>query len=531
MSLMIFVVVFLVISTTSAFDSPQTNSTLNSTANKIKDSSLIENACMEFKPQSCSGVCGQFFALWCSCDEYCLIYGRCCFDYESVCKEESEKSKQDHENLMNVTIVCDNNISGYDVPQQIITSCSLTNVSANTVGLCEEEEIRASVVITKVMSKRTELHYKNRHCMLCNGEDEDDIVYWSTLVGSNNRKLRHSSIQSILKLFNSSVKNTPPPNSREIICFPNMISSCVSSATEEEQDSCVENAISPIRYRTSIYKNTFCLQCSVDFETIKQDICQPGQRNDIFYGNYEHSFTFSMVFNWRKNRESFVILDSPMSLIQNLSCSFDADQNLKECKVRKCVGTLPVVNNTCQMIPDHFGCIQYVFKINFTVPSESSSDMKQEVERISSKLVQLASNFERMHNVTKYYSQNVTLYNITIVDNKITGIIILNRMAYSLCNSQFSRLTNSQYNIYLDTNLTFDLNGSISTQRYRVTCYYWCNNDDVSITDVMIYQRFFTGIKEMDIHMTSSVTNCTPICIYIYVVSWMGIVISQLGRI
>ncbi|ESO83750.1 hypothetical protein LOTGIDRAFT_168991 [Lottia gigantea] len=465
------------------------------------------------------------------------VYGRCCFDYESVCKEESEKSKHDHENLMNVTIECDSKISGKDVPQQIITSCSLTNVSVKTVELCEEET-RSSVVVTKVMSKRTKLHYKNRHCMLCNGEDEDDIVYWSTMIGTNNRRIRASSGNDILGLFRNPVIFIPPPNSREIICYPGMITSCIPSATHEEQSLCVENALSPIKYQKSMYKNTFCLQCNIVLEPT--DGCFPANREDMFYGTFVQSFTLSILLNWKQNRESFVFLDSKMSLIQNLSCSFDDNDNVKECKVRKCVGSLPVVNNTCQIVPDLFGCIRYIFKINFTVPSESSREMALEVERISSKLVQTATTLERMHNVNKYYSQNVTLYNLTIVDDQLTGIIILNRMAYNLCNSQFSLLSYRRYYEYLDTNLAFNLTGSITTYRYSVRCYHWCrlNPTDVPIAATRLYQRFFTCNTEIDLDSTSSVTKLTPISvssetkltpISVYVVFLMVILVARLA--
>ncbi|ESO85876.1 hypothetical protein LOTGIDRAFT_167627 [Lottia gigantea] len=282
--------------------------------------------------------------------------------------------------------------------QLIITSCSLTNVSVKTVELCEEET-RSSVVVSKVMSKRTELHYKNRHCMLCNGEDEDDIVYWSTMVGTNNRRQRPNSGQDIVELFNNPVMIIPPTNSREIICFPNMISSCVPSATQEEQRFCRENALSPIRYTNSMYKNKFCLNCNVIIESTES--CFTAVRNDIFYGIQAQSYSFSMVFNWKQNRESFVILNSKMSLVKDLSCTFDADQNLKECKVRNCVGTLPVVNNTCQLI-----------------------------------------------SYTQYFE-------------------------------------------YLDTNLAFNLTGSISTKRYRVACYEWCSIPK-KIKDLSYY-RTFTG--------------------------------------
>ncbi|ESO93464.1 hypothetical protein LOTGIDRAFT_175543 [Lottia gigantea] len=126
MNTMFLLVVFLLIPATSAFDSTQTNRTIvNSTiTTKINGSSIGLGTCSEFTPQSCSGVCGQFFELWCSCDEYCQVYRRCCFDYEAVCKEESEKSKQDHENLMNVTVECDSNMSGVHVPQQRISPAS-----------------------------------------------------------------------------------------------------------------------------------------------------------------------------------------------------------------------------------------------------------------------------------------------------------------------------------------------------------------------------------------------------------------------
>ncbi|ESO93463.1 hypothetical protein LOTGIDRAFT_175542, partial [Lottia gigantea] len=278
------------------------------------------------------------------------------------------------------------------------------------------EETRSSVVISKVMSKKTELHYKNRHCMLCNGEDEDDIVYWSTIIGTNNRKQRPRSGHDVMKLFQNPIIVIPPPNLREIVCYSSMISSCVPSATLEEQRLCVENGLSPIKYRTSIYKNTFCLHCNIISELTNK--CYPVIKEDLFYGVQIQSYSFSMVLNWQQNRESFVLLDTKMTFIQNVSCYFDDDDNIKECKVRKCVGTLPVVNNTCKIVPNHFGCIQYIFKINFTVPSPSSLDMNQEVERISFELVQLTATFERMHNVTKYYSQNVRLYNITLVEDQ-----------------------------------------------------------------------------------------------------------------
>ncbi|ESO85693.1 hypothetical protein LOTGIDRAFT_155184 [Lottia gigantea] len=531
MNFMFIIVGFLIVSTTSASQattSPTTNS-LNSTQDNINGSIHVENTCLEYKPQSCSGVCGQFFALWCSCDKYCQVYGRCCYDYESDCKEESEKAKQDHENLMNVTVECDSNISGYNVPQQIITSCSLTNISLKTIELCEEES-RSSVIVSKVMSKMTGIHYKNRYCMLCNGEDEDDIVYWPTMIGSYSRRKRFNSMTSILELFLNSVKIIPPPNSKEIICYPSMVSSCSPNATQEEKRSCRESLQSPIRHEKLIYKNTFCLQCNGILEPT--DNCFPAKRKDLYYGTYEQSFSLSMIFNWKKNRETFVLIDSPMSLVQNMSCSLDDNENLKECSVRQCVGTIQVINNTCQLLPNHFGCILYIFRINFTVPSNSSSEMTQEVELISSKLVQLAAHFERMHNVTKYYSTNVTLYNISFVDDHITGIIILNRMAYYLCNSQFAFVSSTRYYEYLDSNLAFNRNGSISTKRYSVGCHYWCKNtEDVEVTirTNLRYQRSFTRQAENDIDPTSSVTNYTPISIYL--ISLTSILVAQFAQI
>ncbi|ESP03708.1 hypothetical protein LOTGIDRAFT_171138 [Lottia gigantea] len=489
--------------------------------NNSTRSDHIENTCFNFNPQSCSGVCGQFFELWCSCDEYCQVYRRCCFDYEAVCKEESEIYRSQHENLMNVSTECDSNISGYVLPQQIITSCSLSNYSLTTVELCKSET-RSSAVVSKVMSNRTGLHYKNRYCMLCNGEKPDDVVYWSTMVGTTDRKDRIRDIQHIINFFQNSIQMIPPPNSEEIICFPELISTCEKFASPEESRLCKEKALSPIRYKTNIYKNTFCLQCNVVLSP-NNNSCFMATKTDIFYGHYEQSLVFSIVLNWKNNRQASISIHSHMSLIESLSCSLDSQDNIQTCKIQKCVGTLPVVNDTCLIGENHIGCIRYFFKMNFTIPMDISSE--QVLEHISSKLVQVATNLERAFNVTKYYSQNVALHDITIVNDHVFGYIILDRMAYSLCDLDFKSVKPERYFEYLDNNLFINLRGSIVTCRFTVACISWCDHWSENELKCSRYQRSFTG-NFSDIASFS--TKMTPIHVFIlFLIHLYGIVVAD----
>jgi hypothetical protein len=141
---------------------------------------------------TCHGRCGDMFyvdnfdlpidyiprpQLLCSCDEFCAVFGDCCYDFASECTSASEKGS---EYKTKGTSIADD---------EILPTCD-TDSSFLRVGTCPETFTHGYIQqqcsktyefqllhIIPVTDSNSGLHFKNVYCALCHSVTH--IVFWS----------------------------------------------------------------------------------------------------------------------------------------------------------------------------------------------------------------------------------------------------------------------------------------------------------------------------------------------------------------
>ncbi|XP_070576159.1 uncharacterized protein [Ptychodera flava] len=131
----------------------------------------------------------------CNCDQECLRYGDCCFDYLNVCRNQFLEDKTELPELSD---------SGIYACVKIDTT-SPTNVWM--VGKCksswQDSVIRAKCETTVPLGLSVQSIpvtwpagseiYRNIYCALCNGVNQSEIVEWKVKVNLVSNSLFHSS--------------------------------------------------------------------------------------------------------------------------------------------------------------------------------------------------------------------------------------------------------------------------------------------------------------------------------------------------
>ncbi|KAK6184565.1 hypothetical protein SNE40_007014 [Patella caerulea] len=319
---------------------------------------------------SCKDRCGRFFPSSCSCDVYCEIYHNCCDDFKGVCPDEWNHSKQIFSSLLEVNISCLKYAKGY----LVIASCPPNTNTTEDYKCQHGSEMPISV---------HNFHFKNIHCLRCNGFKDENAMLWSVEVSVYFEDFEEEDAFSIGEGVSEHLSNTgvyawkTPESANNLhTCHRAMISSCPPDSPLDVQDKCqsvrapvtvVERKDDATNIRaTSRYGNKYCAECNV-----RSSYVCVGSSRDYYITNQGHG-RFSNIINWHIIDNKTILSAGPMSQWKTMTCNgSNFDSMSMACKMEMCHGQLVIVNNKCSvsLVPH---CATFILELGLHQRDEST---------------------------------------------------------------------------------------------------------------------------------------------------------------
>ncbi|XP_022088724.1 uncharacterized protein LOC110978216 [Acanthaster planci] len=118
----------------------------------------------------------------CHCDDVCLIFGDCCYDYEENCNSESREPPTSLNGLPINWFGCVE-VPGFDTTFMgyfLVEICPEDWLGSGIREMCESPANDSDVFRSiPVYNNITFIQYKNIYCAVCHGERHDQVVPWS----------------------------------------------------------------------------------------------------------------------------------------------------------------------------------------------------------------------------------------------------------------------------------------------------------------------------------------------------------------
>lgn len=204
----------------------------------------------------------------CFCDDLCLYYNDCCWDYKpnilsGIKALTTEcRSPTKHNDPVMMIISCPSDYTG---SQHIINNC--TKYSPDLISSIP------------VSGRNKQLVYRNVYCALCNGET--NYIYWNQkLKCPNTTSSKDLQIDKLNYTKCSLSLQNPYPNSSHF-CHESLFNSCSNSS-----DGKCETGKYGVVYSSSqnFYKNIHCFQCNRQVnETLTCEILPDSLTTDYTY--------------------------------------------------------------------------------------------------------------------------------------------------------------------------------------------------------------------------------------------------------
>ncbi|KAK6175119.1 hypothetical protein SNE40_013644 [Patella caerulea] len=289
---------------------------------------------------SCRDRCGMEAIARCSCELHCELYGTCCVDFRSECPDMWFEAKERLSGILGVTVECIDNSPGY----LLISSCS-KNCSAHIVSKCLDDNIEPVSI--------SNYHFKNIHCLLCNGFVVTDVKSWNLSLrvafGRDTDRSFFEKTDISLISTHGIFKWTPPPFRNLHFCSKMLISDCPDGNDIQLKDKCLASR-SPVLViadgKRTLYHNRYCAACHVKSALY---VCNGAAISDFAHVT-QGPGRFSTTINWQINSDKGVVtLRSGLPFLWNkMTCNIsEKDIKMPDCKIDTCRNSFQPVNGTC----------------------------------------------------------------------------------------------------------------------------------------------------------------------------------------
>ncbi|CAH1780900.1 unnamed protein product [Owenia fusiformis] len=219
--------------------------------------------------------CGAYMGPYCSCHPLCLVSHDCCQDFQQFCPEHykiGERKRDIFASAANSSayVECMNPFSKKekDYTFWMVGHCPLDNVNQTVWDKCEGE-ITEFIQIVPVVSRATDVTYKNYFCATCN--NILDVIPWGLNVTCNEVwEGSLNSPQELLDLVDNGACDLEYKPPVEHICVDKYMRQpdCTPQSTgclPKYADLCYYGFQMPVAMGISekSFKNVYCLMCAV----------------------------------------------------------------------------------------------------------------------------------------------------------------------------------------------------------------------------------------------------------------------------
>ncbi|CAH1794588.1 unnamed protein product, partial [Owenia fusiformis] len=339
------------------FASLPTNCTVNSWSLQVPD-------CTHHQYYSCDKRCGESKLgknRFCSCHPLCMISKDCCQDFQDKCPQLYQAGREKHDIFLNESnnIVQCSSIFGQREKEKwwIVATCK-ENYSNNLIKQNCEMTSDVFVSVLPVISKTTNVTYKNYFCALCNDVDYEP---WR-IVDVNCSNIWPGSLDTPQKLLNYVQDGTcqityevpieheciDESNARlETVQCADMVRNSTNGQCKNAYANLCKNGyqVPIIHQQVYGYKNIYCLICQ-EIEFSVTDI-QCGLKFGNSQGHTESQsltkFSFNILVDFHStssNKVGFVFQDDT----KVFGCSMD---NKEENCVSFCSAGHEYINGEC----------------------------------------------------------------------------------------------------------------------------------------------------------------------------------------
>ncbi|XP_038051843.1 uncharacterized protein LOC119724728 [Patiria miniata] len=393
----------------------------------------------------------------CHCDDACVVFGDCCYDYQANCNPESRDPPTSLNGLPIGWYDCVD-VPGFDTTfdgYYLVQICPDSWYGSEVRELCElpanDSDVFRSI---PVYNNATFAQYKNIYCALCHGESHEEVISWTVEA----RYSRHGAGAPFLPNFGLGppglggvytgkfVVSTPElPGVDLRRCSVPAIDTCLEEYRGSETERGCKEFAASVMYRPSAfsgsitnYRNAYCSRCnnlaltlgdSCDYDYC-EDVCGEGpwSRCNRRCASPEGFLTIDVLFNFRSEGSS---------MTGTVSCATGEvyDPFLGSCRLLSCSPGYEVKGGECVKIvapptikpdqPDVGGAFAY--NPNNTVNVELVDCLRSLFGQKSQSIV--------------YWDATVDNSSLTRTVNLLAG----NETAVDDLNSALSRLANSSW--------------------------------------------------------------------------------------
>ncbi|KAK6172720.1 hypothetical protein SNE40_016324 [Patella caerulea] len=289
---------------------------------------------------SCKNRCGEVSTVQCSCNIYCHLYGTCCVDFKIVCPEMYLKAKEKFSHLKDAKIDCNLASPGY----LLISTCT-GNSSTYSESMCLNNTMPVSIA---------DYHFKNIHCLRCNGFDEVESQSWTFKLYVNLKGVDKSffeDTEAINLLPKNGIFHWIPPdisNPNLHLCSEHLVSDCPVETYVTLREKCLVNR-SPVSVfengKKTLYRNRYCADCNV--KSIY--VCHRATFADFLHV-LQGPGRFSAAIDWtmNMNRTKVILNANRPFLWKTATCNIlSEDLTILDCKMESCRHQGAVASNNC----------------------------------------------------------------------------------------------------------------------------------------------------------------------------------------
>ena len=247
--------------------------------------------------QTCSVLgCGVSNGTLCNCDDACVRYGDCCWDFASTCNHRYDTHENDWDfgafrSLTTCETVPSNSLRRPWQSYLMVGRCPVDWPFVEIRDLCERYSMNDSVIQWLRVDNQQGVTFKNIYCAFCNGMEPQDVISWKIFANCSNNMTISSIWRNLLECSDVHMKpsnHRTPTNLRPCsCCLPNeslhqTFPSCgLSQASAPVSKACAMYK-APIIVEQRRYNNPHCFQCDISFKNLNstvygsipsQDVC------------------------------------------------------------------------------------------------------------------------------------------------------------------------------------------------------------------------------------------------------------------
>ncbi|XP_077990623.1 uncharacterized protein LOC144444946 [Glandiceps talaboti] len=377
-------------------------------------------------PNSCSERCGSVSnGTYCGCDDLCLQYGDCCYDYEFQCVSNG-KIDEKHDNRSSTTMLqeilnrntsdlieCLNPGTIDSKWRLFIAGCPKSWADETIQSQCESTDFSKIMINLPVFGPNGEL-YKNVYCAACHGKSRQNIEFWEAQFNLDPSTTNINTSAGLASMLNTIQMITMPiysprNNSRfglRTPCKYTVKSTCSRRSGEMIKKACRSyTAVVAHDITSNIFKNPHCAACNR--VSVNDMLCGTKSDSDRMEVNFQTSYSMLLDFN---KQSGFQVKYGETTIENHVTCDEYQvyDPFLDKCRQLSCAIGFELIDGECKRILP-LPLLQEDALLNFSRLGESENNStSNSVEVLHSVLLlEIHDNF-RMNNDTSYVIWELT---------------------------------------------------------------------------------------------------------------------------